>query len=103
MQKVRLEKAPLEWFRGVLKARLALVERLAAGRRGLTGGDEALVLGLKAALERIDAGTFGRCAQCGGEVPERRLRLRPAATRCGTCAAAARRVAAPTPELLARG
>lgn len=38
-----------------------------------------------AALERIGAGTYGRCLGCGHPVPEGRLEARPDAARCITC------------------
>ena len=37
---------------------------------------------LRAARERIDAGTYGVCEVCGGAIPEARLEVRPDATRC---------------------
>ena len=37
---------------------------------------------LRAALERIDAGTYGVCEVCGGVIPEARLEVRPDAARC---------------------
>ena len=40
---------------------------------------------LEAALARIDAGTYGYCAQCGVEIDFERLRAYPAATRCTPC------------------
>ena len=43
---------------------------------------------IDAALERIAAGTYGRCFSCGNEIPAERLEFRPYA---GTC------VACPTP------
>lgn len=43
--------------------------------------------GVVAALERIDAGTYGRCLACGRPVPEGRLEVRPDAARCITCQA----------------
>ncbi|RKS71764.1 TraR/DksA family transcriptional regulator [Actinomadura pelletieri DSM 43383] len=41
--------------------------------------------GVAAALERIDAGVYGRCLGCGKAVPEGRLEVRPDAARCITC------------------
>ena len=41
---------------------------------------------LRAALERIDAGTYGVCEVCGSAIPEARLEVRPDATRCVGCA-----------------
>ena len=38
-----------------------------------------------AALERLDAGTYGRCVSCGTELPEERLEVRPEAARCVNC------------------
>ncbi|TDD39281.1 conjugal transfer protein TraR [Actinomadura sp. KC06] len=40
------------------------------------------------ALERIGAGTYGRCVGCGRPVPEGRLEARPDAARCITCQSA---------------
>ena len=40
---------------------------------------------LEAALARIDAGTYGYCAQCGVEIDFERLRAYPAARRCTPC------------------
>jgi DnaK suppressor protein len=40
-----------------------------------------------AALARIDAGTYGRCVDCSGPIPEPRLEARPATARCVPCQA----------------
>ena len=40
-----------------------------------------------AALVRIDENTYGRCIDCGGEIPEGRLDARPDAARCVSCQA----------------
>jgi RNA polymerase-binding transcription factor DksA len=37
---------------------------------------------LLAALERVAAGVYGVCEVCGRPIPEDRLEVRPAATRC---------------------
>ena len=37
------------------------------------------------ALVRLDAGEYGSCAECDGEVSERRLRALPFAVRCQAC------------------
>lgn len=37
------------------------------------------------ALDRIQAGTFGDCEECGAEIGELRLRARPTATLCIHC------------------
>lgn len=41
---------------------------------------------LRAALERIADGTYGECADCGGPIPDGRLKLDLAAARCVSCA-----------------
>ncbi len=38
------------------------------------------------ALERIDEGTYGVCADCGNAIVEARLEVRPLSIRCVDCA-----------------
>jgi RNA polymerase-binding transcription factor DksA len=45
---------------------------------------------ISAALRRLDDGRYGICERCGGPVGADRLRARPAARTCITCAAASR-------------
>ncbi len=40
---------------------------------------------IKAALTRIDDGTFGVCVQCDEEIPEKRLELLPHTPFCTSC------------------
>jgi RNA polymerase-binding transcription factor DksA len=40
---------------------------------------------IDAALGRIAAGTYGRCVDCGTDIPAERLELRPFATGCVAC------------------
>jgi RNA polymerase-binding transcription factor DksA len=40
-----------------------------------------------AALARIEDNTYGRCTDCGGDIPEGRLEARPDAARCVSCQA----------------
>ena len=40
---------------------------------------------VSAALARLDAGTYGRCIDCGAELPDERLEARPEAERCVQC------------------
>jgi DnaK suppressor protein len=42
---------------------------------------------IAAALQRLDAGTYGRCERCGGSIDEARLVARPTARTCIRCAA----------------
>jgi DnaK suppressor protein len=44
------------------------------------------IRGIQAALERIEAGTYGLCDSCGEEIGEARLKVVPEATRCVNCA-----------------
>ena len=37
---------------------------------------------VEAALKRIEDGTYGRCVDCGKEIPAARLEVRPEAARC---------------------
>ena len=37
------------------------------------------------ALGRLEAGTYGYCSECGGEISEQRLRALPFAVRCKEC------------------
>lgn len=46
----------------------------------------ARVAQLRAALQRIDAGTYGRCASCGHEIAAARLEALPEVTLCIGCA-----------------
>ena len=40
---------------------------------------------IRAALERIDSGTFGICDMCGKPIDQKRLRARPVTTLCIEC------------------
>ena len=40
---------------------------------------------IRAALARIDDGTFGTCTDCGTKISEARLNVRPEAARCVEC------------------
>lgn len=40
---------------------------------------------VREALERLEAGTYGRCVDCGAELPDERLEVRPEAARCVSC------------------
>lgn len=53
---------------------LAMVEQLQDAWRDLT-----------TALRRMDEGTYGKCEQCGRDIPFERLEARPAATLCVAC------------------
>ena len=44
---------------------------------------------MEAALERMDAGTYGQCTDCGVSIPPARLNAYPTAQRCIDCQTAA--------------
>lgn len=55
----------------------------------LTGLAEAAASELQQvddAIARLDAGTYGVCANCGRPIPAARLEVRPFATHCVACA-----------------
>ncbi len=41
---------------------------------------------IEAALQRIEAGDYGACADCGEDIPAKRLAVDPATERCVDCA-----------------
>ncbi|CAH0351734.1 TraR/DksA family transcriptional regulator [Aquabacterium sp. CECT 9606] len=43
---------------------------------------------VKAALHRLDTGTYGGCLDCGADIGLQRLLVQPAASRCAACQAA---------------
>jgi DnaK suppressor protein len=49
---------------------------------GLGENAEHVLAEIDAALQRIDEGTFGTCAACGGPIGEERLEAVPYATLC---------------------
>jgi RNA polymerase-binding transcription factor DksA len=53
-------------------------------RLSLAGRDEVLLI--RAALKRIDDGTYGQCVSCGKPIPEARLRALPETSSCLRCA-----------------
>ena len=44
-----------------------------------------VLLGIDAALARIDAGSYGTCTRCGGEISQGRLDAKPWASLCIDC------------------
>ncbi len=47
--------------------------------------ERKLINKIKDALDRIDADEFGICEDCGEEISEARLRVRPVTTQCIDC------------------
>ncbi|PJE75588.1 hypothetical protein COV04_04145 [Candidatus Uhrbacteria bacterium CG10_big_fil_rev_8_21_14_0_10_48_11] len=40
---------------------------------------------VRAALKRLDGGTYGKCKYCGEQIDERRLLARPSSSACISC------------------
>jgi len=60
-----------------------------ADDEALIGVDDVIrreIAEIRAALARIEHGTYGICASCGGDIAKARLEALPTATRCITCA-----------------
>jgi DnaK suppressor protein len=51
----------------------------------LRNNAEDLIEQIDAALERVEAGTYGICARCGNAIPAERLEARPYAIYCVSC------------------
>jgi DnaK suppressor protein len=51
----------------------------------LSDSERQMVLQIEAALARMDAGTYGRCASCGNAIASRRLEAVPYARFCIDC------------------
>jgi DnaK suppressor protein len=47
--------------------------------------ERKLILKIEEALARIEEGTFGVCEECGDEISEERLKVRPVTTLCIHC------------------
>ena len=60
---------------------LADADREEASLEVLLGQQERV----REALSRLRAGTYGRCIDCGRELPDERLEARPEAERCVDC------------------
>jgi DnaK suppressor protein len=57
------------------------------------------VVRIDEALVRIDAGDYGSCVECAGEIAERRLRALPFAVRCQACEERREQAQAPAQQL----
>ena len=54
-------------------------------REVLSGRDIAESAAIDAALERLQAGTFGQCLRCGAAISAGRLQAQPSAATCLAC------------------
>lgn len=77
-------------LRGALDADFSEQAVDLADDEALEGVDDVLraeAAQIRAALARIENGTYGTCANCGDAIPAERLAAQPVATRCVKCAA----------------
>lgn len=51
----------------------------------LEENSEHVLRAIDAALQRLDEGTFGKCARCGKDISEERLEAIPYVTKCIEC------------------
>lgn len=54
----------------------------------LMENEEGTLTAVEAALERIEAGTYGECEECGAKIPKSRLQAIPYTALCVKCASA---------------
>ncbi|HWY88388.1 MAG TPA: TraR/DksA family transcriptional regulator [Gemmataceae bacterium] len=52
---------------------------------GLLQNQQQVLNAILVALNRLEAGTFGRCERCGNDIPEERLKALIYASRCVAC------------------
>ena len=52
----------------------------------LLGSDEDILDQIEAAIQRIEDGSYGRCEECGEQIPKTRLDAIPYAAECVRCA-----------------
>lgn len=51
----------------------------------LAGGESEMLQAVAEALKRIEDGTYGKCLECGEDIPVKRLEAFPAASHCVEC------------------
>lgn len=61
----------------------SLTEEMVESR--ITDDFENLLAKIDLALERLAAGTYQQCLECGGEIPLERLRAKPSVSLCIDC------------------
>lgn len=52
----------------------------------LASGKQRLLTEIEEALDKIDEGNYGKCVNCGGIIPLKRLNAKPSAHYCLKCA-----------------
>jgi DnaK suppressor protein len=64
---------------------LASTEYLQSFTFRLRGREKSFLNKIQRAIQKIDAGTFGQCEECGEEISLKRLEARPEAPLCIKC------------------
>jgi RNA polymerase-binding transcription factor DksA len=67
------------------------VDAAAEVNGALIDQQQAELRAVRAAIARLDDGSYGECVDCGGEVGAERLRASPSAARCIPCQSRAER------------
>jgi RNA polymerase-binding protein DksA len=60
----------------------------ATRNHAVVDNDQRLLEQVQAALDRLDAGTYGKCVRCGRDINPKRLEALPYATLCIECQSA---------------
>jgi len=53
---------------------------------GLASGKQKILAEIEKALDKIEEGKYGKCENCGGTIPMKRLNAKPSARYCLKCA-----------------
>lgn len=79
---------PVELDPGAV-GRLSRIDELQnqAMTRNLHEREQVKLAGLLQAFRRLEEGTYGRCSECGGEIPFDRLEVFPETGTCRNCTA----------------
>jgi DnaK suppressor protein len=92
LQATRRAEAELDGLRSAERGHefeeVAQAEQGAADLARLGEAERLELLRIEGALQRIDEGRWGQCAECGGAIAARRLEALPWAIRCAACAEA---------------
>jgi DnaK suppressor protein len=95
LQATRRAEAELDGLRSAERGQefeeVAQTEQGAADLARLTEAERMELGRIEAALQRIDEGRWGECAECGQPIEAKRLEALPWAIRCASCADARER------------
>ena len=78
-----LERGAQSRFRDIEERAACISEQWVDDK--IAGHDGNLLEKIDLALDRIEAGTYGVCMSCGGEIPAARLEVKPSVSLCVNC------------------